>query len=109
MRNKIAALALVITLTLTLAPGSLPAQEHSEARKILTRLAPQYPALAHSMHIQGNVKADVLVAPNGTVKSVQVKGGHPLLAQSAMDALRQWKWEPAAHETHETVELKFTP
>jgi outer membrane biosynthesis protein TonB len=61
------------------------------------------------MNIQGSVKADVLVAPNGTVKFVEVKGGHPLLVQSAQNALHEWKWEPAPRETHETVELRFTP
>ena len=50
----------------------------------------------------------MLVEPNGTVKSVEIKGGHPLLVQSAQMALQAWKWEPASHETHEIVELKFT-
>ena len=35
------------------------------------------------MRIEGSVKADVLVAPNGTVKSVEIKGGHPLLVLEA--------------------------
>jgi TonB family protein len=61
------------------------------------------------MSIQGNVRVDVLVAPNGAVRAVEVKGGHPVLADAAQNALRQWKWEPAAHETHETIELKFNP
>jgi TonB family protein len=95
---------------LLLAPCGVSSQDHAEGtRKILTTVAPQYPNLARSMHIQGSVKADVLVAPNGTVKFVEVKGGHPLLAQSAQNALREWRWEPASHETHETIELKFTP
>jgi TonB family protein len=103
-RIALAALALLM-----LAPCGLLAQEHSEnPRAIVTRVTPQYPSLARSMNIQGRVKADVLVAPNGTVKSVEVKGGPPLLVQSAQNALRQWKWEPAPHETHEMIELKFT-
>jgi len=48
-----------------------------------------------------------VVAANGSVKSVEVKGGHPLLAQSAQNAVREWKWEPAAHETREPLEIKF--
>lgn len=60
------------------------------------------------MNLQGSVKADVLVAPNGTVKSIQIKGGHPLLGQAAESAIREWKWEPTPHETHEIIELKFT-
>jgi outer membrane biosynthesis protein TonB len=55
------------------------------------------------------VRAEVLVAANGKVKSVEVKGGHPLLGQAAQNALAQWTWEPAAHETHESVELRFNP
>jgi len=53
--------------------------------------------------------AVALVAPNGTVKSVEVKGGHPLLAEAAQNALRQWKFEPASHETSEFVEIQFAP
>lgn len=58
--------------------------------------------------MQGNVKADITVAPNGAVKTVEIKGGHPLFVQAALNALREWKWEPAPHETHEIIELKFS-
>jgi len=92
------------------APKHAPAQEPSTgARKVVTRVTPQYPNIARRMSIQGNVRVDVLVAPNGAVRAVEVKGGHPVLADAAQNALRQWKWEPAAHETHETIELKFNP
>jgi TonB family protein len=94
---------------LILSPVRSVSQEQSaNARKILSRVAPQYPNLARKMRIQGSVKADVLVAPNGSVKSVEIKGGHPLLVQSAQDALHDWKWEPAPHETHEVIELRFS-
>ncbi|MGA9507035.1 MAG: energy transducer TonB [Candidatus Sulfotelmatobacter sp.] len=90
------------------APGRLLSQDHPEStRKIISQVAPQYPSLARSMNIQGKVKADVLVAPNGAVKSVEIKGGHPLLVQSAQNALREWRWEPALYATHEAVEVKF--
>jgi outer membrane biosynthesis protein TonB len=59
------------------------------------------------MNPQGKVKADVLVAPNGGVESVEIRGGYPLLVQSAQNALKEWKWEPAPHATHEIVEVKF--
>jgi protein TonB len=91
------------------APVRIAAQDHSEgARKIVIRTPPQYPTIARSMKIQGSVRVDVLVAPNGTVKSVEIKGGHPVLVQSAEIAVREWKWEPSSHETHEIIELKFT-
>jgi TonB family protein len=107
MKNRIAVVLLVVAPLLFCASHA-PAQEASEgARKVVTKVMPQLPNLARSLHLQGNVKADVLVAANGKVKSIEVKGGHPLLGQAAQTALNQWTWEPAAHETHESVELRF--
>jgi len=51
----------------------------------------------------------VLVAPNGSPKSIEVKGGNPVLVQSAEKALRSWKWEPATHATSEAIDLRFDP
>jgi TonB family protein len=109
MKNRIAVALFVLFSILTVAPrGS--AQESAESeRKILGRVAPQYPNLARSMNIKGSVRAVALVAPNGTVKSVEVKGGHPLLVDAAQTALRQWKFEPAPKESYEIIEIRFTP
>jgi TonB family protein len=110
MKSRVAVALFILLSILTFGPSHAPAQDPSASiRKIVTKVMPQYPALARSMKIEGIVRANVLVAPNGKVTSVEVKGGHPLLAQAAQDALRQWKWEATAHETHESVELRFTP
>jgi len=110
MKNRIAVALLVLALMLMFSAPHPPAQEPSEGvRKVLTKVIPQYPNLARSMSIRGNVRVEVLVATNGTVRSLEVKGGHPVLADAAQNAVRQWKWEPSAHETHESVELKFNP
>lgn len=84
-------------------------QQSGAVRKLIMRTATQYPELARSMALQGSVKVDALVAADGTVKSVQIKGGHPVLAQAAANTVRRWKWEPASHESHELVEVKFSP
>ena len=110
MKNRIASASFILLSLLLLGSGYAPAQETAEAsRKVVTKVVPQYPSIARPMRIEGNVRADVWVASNGKVKSVELKGGHPLLGQAAENALRQWKWEPASHETHEIIELKFTP
>ncbi|MGA8438484.1 MAG: energy transducer TonB [Candidatus Sulfotelmatobacter sp.] len=109
LRHNFALVALALLALVTAVSANLVAQEPVEGgRKVSARVVPQYPSLARTMKIQGVVKAEVLVAPNGTVKSVEIKGGHPLFVQSVQDALRQWKWEPGPRETHELVELKFT-
>jgi TonB family protein len=63
--------------------------------------------IARRMSLTGSVKIEAVVAPNGAVKSTSVKGGHPMLAQAAQDAIREWKFEPSTHETHELIEVKF--
>ncbi len=85
------------------------AQQTESARKLVERTAAPYPPLARSMALRGIVRMDVLVLADGTVKDVAVKGGHPVLGQSAANTVRRWKWEPAAHESHEIVEVKFSP
>jgi len=60
------------------------------------------------MALEGVVKAEILVEADGTVKSVTVLGGHPVLAQAAAHTMQRWKWEPSSHETHEVVQIKFS-
>ncbi len=110
MKSRIAVALLVLVPALMSAPSRAPAQETAEgARKVVTKVLPQYPSLARSMNLQGVVRADVLVAPDGKVKFIDVKGGHPVLVDAAQHALRDWKWAPAPRETHESVELRFNP
>jgi TonB family protein len=59
------------------------------------------------MKLQGNVKVEAVVAPDGSAKTVAIRGGHPLLAQAAHDAVQKWKWVPAPKETRELIEVKF--
>jgi TonB family protein len=55
------------------------------------------------------VKILVTVSPNGSIKEAKLMGGHPLLANAALDAIKQWRFEPAPGETTGTVEFRFDP
>jgi TonB family protein len=106
-QGTLAGLLLVAVFALSV---RISAQESSEsARKVLVQTPTVYPTLARSMNIRGTVKLQARVAPNGTVKKIDVLGGHPLLTQSAVTAVGHWKFEPATHETKEPVEIKFDP
>lgn len=101
---------LLLASVFVFSPSRAFSQEPAPSdRKILTRIAPVYPAIARSMAIGGTVRVVGLVAPNGTVKSVHVVGGHPMLAEAAQKAFLQWKFEAAPHETSEVIEMKFVP
>ena len=78
-------------------------------RKVKTRVAPSYPALARRMNIRGVVKLVVVVSPNGDLKDTKVIGGNPVLVTAAQDALKKWKFEPAQEESVGTVEFRFQP
>ncbi len=82
-------------------------EEDGGGRKIKSKVSPVYPEIAHKMNVAGVVKVQIVIAPNGTVKSTKVLGGHPLLAEAATDAIKRWKYEPASEETTTNVEVRF--
>ncbi len=55
----------------------------------------------------GKSKTTAAVAPDGKVRDTKVLGGSPLLVQEAVVAVKKWKYEEAAKETVETVEVIF--
>jgi TonB family protein len=78
-------------------------------RQVINRVVPEYPQLARNLKLGGIVKVEAVVAPNGTVKAVAIRGGPPILTNAAMDAVRKWKWIRAPYETKEPVEVTFSP
>lgn len=88
-------------------PVPAVAQDAELSRKVKNKVAPVYPEIARRMGIAGSVRVMVVVAPNGTLKSTKVVGGHPLLVTAAVDALKKWKFETASDESTGLVEFKF--
>ena len=106
--------ALLVVIAMALGVGVAAGFQAPEAqgeitRRVKSKVQAVYPELARKMNITGTVKLEVVVAPNGTVKEAKVVGGHPLLANAALDAVRKWRFEPAAGETSGVVNFKFEP
>lgn len=76
-------------------------------RKVKNKVAPAYPELARRMNITGKVKIEVIIAPDGHVKSTRAVGGHPLLVQACQDAVKEWKFAPAPEESTQVIEFDF--
>ena len=90
--------------------GTVPnarGQEPEIARKVKSKVPPVYPELAKRMSISGTVKVQITVDKNGQVKNSKLVGGHPILANAALDAVRKWRYEAAAEETTGVVEFRF--
>jgi len=105
--------AFLLSLVLLLDSSFIsPAYSQAQAdaaskRRVVARTAPVYPAIAHTLSLEGIVRLEAVVSPDGSVKTVGVKGGHPVLAQAAVSAVRQWRWERAPMESREPIEIKF--
>jgi TonB family protein len=62
--------------------------------RVIKRVEPVYPPLARQTSISGTVALHVVISREGSVQEMEVVSGHPLLVQSALDAVRQWKYQP---------------
>jgi TonB family protein len=110
LRRTAVALVLLSFVTFFLPTTCFSQQDDPQnKRKVVNKVTPQYPALARTMNLRGTVKVEALVSREGKPTKVNVKGGHPVLAQAALNAVREWKWEPAGHESTEPIEVKFDP
>jgi TonB family protein len=99
-----------VLATAVLAAAMVSAQQSSledSKRKIKFKTNPQFSDLARRMNLSGKVKIELVIAPDGHVKSTRAVGGHPILIQSCMEAVKDWKFEAAPEETTQVIEFEF--
>jgi protein TonB len=73
--------------------GRIKVSVLSEAR-LVNKVEPIYPKIAVLTNIHGEVKLHAIIARDGSIQSLNVTSGHPLLVTAALDAVRQWKYQP---------------
>ena len=61
---------------------------------LINRVQPVYPPLARQTRVSGTVRLHAIISKEGVVTQLEVLSGHPLLVQSALDAVRQWRYRP---------------
>ncbi len=76
------------------APKRIRVGGQVQEAKLVHKVAPVYPLLAKQAGIQGTVRVQLILDKEGVVKEVSVLSGHPLLVQAALDAVRQWRYQP---------------
>src|SRR5579872_6161548 len=62
--------------------------------KLVRQPHPVYPPLAKQARIQGTVKLSAIISKDGTIQHLEVISGHPLLVPSALEAVKQWVYQP---------------
>ncbi len=93
-----------LILTVALCCGASLAEG---GRKPLKNPKPIYPAMARTMNLHGSVTVQLTVSPAGKVTETRVLGGHPVLAESAVDTVKTWVFEPSASTTTEVIRVDF--
>jgi len=86
---------------------------HMELADLVHRVNPAYPPLARQARVQGVVVLEAVINKEGAIESLRVVTGHPLLNQSAVDAVKQWRYRPLMlngepTEVITTVTVTFT-
>jgi TonB family protein len=81
--------------------------------RLLKSVPPTYPELARSLRLAGDVTLDALITADGNVRDIKVVSGAVLLQQAAINAVRQWKYEPAQLDgkpvpMHLSLTVKFS-
>ncbi|HMD97233.1 MAG TPA: M56 family metallopeptidase [Terriglobia bacterium] len=83
--------------------------EQAPPLKLVKSVGPVYPPEAKEKHIQGNVVLSVTVDKTGKVSNLEVLSGPEQLVKSALDAVKQWEYEPPAQApVLTTVTVNFT-
>src|SRR5437764_14066861 len=85
------------------------AQKIDKSRRVVQNVKPDYPTSLRMAHVGGIVKLNVTVAPGGSVLKIELLGGNPIFAESAIKAVTKWKYAPAATETTNELEFHFNP
>jgi protein TonB len=65
-----------------------------QAARLIFAPRPAYPMLAKTARVEGSVRLHALIGRDGTVENVQLTSGPPLLVSAAMEAIRQWRYQP---------------
>jgi protein TonB len=65
-----------------------------QAAKLIRQVQPAYPALARQARISGSVRLTAIIGRDGAIRNLEVMSGHPLLTAAALEAVKQWVYQP---------------
>jgi TonB family protein len=101
--------ALLSLFALTTTAPTSHAQTESNARKLLYRVEPEYPADLKRIGIGGYVRVEATISPSGAVEDATIAGGNPILAEAAVKAVKKWKYAPLDSKTKAKLLFHFSP
>ncbi len=61
---------------------------------LIAPIRPVYPAIAKAAHVEGSVIVEAIISRTGTIESLRVVSGPPMLREAALDAIRAARYQP---------------
>ncbi len=112
--NLSSALSAVVSAPLDLPRRTVTISQGVSEGRLQHRVLPEYPAQARTLRVEGPVVLEAMVMEDGSVHDLKVVSGHPTLAHAALDAVRQWRYQPyrlngkpVAMRTEITIKFKL--
>ncbi len=95
------------------APKRIRVGGQVQQARLISQPKPTYPPLAKQARIQGVVRLEAVISKTGTIEELRVVTGHPLLVQAALEAVKQWRYQPTflnnePVEVATTIDVNFT-
>jgi TonB family protein len=109
MKTFVLWLLFCLPISCFFAPTAHAQQDSKTDRKLVTRVEPDYPPVLKMRQIGGTVRIQITITPKGAVENPKVLGGNPILGESAVAAVKKWKYASAETSTTTTVSLEFNP
>ena len=84
-----------------------------QAAKLIEKVRPEYPEDARLSRVEGTVRLHVIIGKDGSIQSLTLVSGHPLLVRASIDAVKQWRYQPTLLngnpvEIDTTIDVIFT-
>jgi protein TonB len=84
-----------------------------QSARLVRQPRPVYPPLAKQARISGVVKLGAIISKDGTIQHLEVISGHPLLVPAALEAVKQWVYQPTLLngepvEVQTQIDVNFT-
>jgi len=101
MKNSLSRILTLLTLAgigvLLISPLAVAAERvppNTALAALVAKVTPEIPALARQLKLSGVVEMDVTINEEGSVESVNVLRGNPILSKAAEDTMKKWKFKP---------------
>jgi protein TonB len=85
---------MVVAAQAGLAAETTRVSQPTAMNHVVTKVSPQYPAVARQLRLAGDVEVDLVIGEDGSVEDAKVIKGNAVFTATTVDAVKKWKFRP---------------